>query len=101
MYEVIIDPKVEEELLSFVIRCTMDHGAECGEQVTHAFAHTVDLLAEYPQRGVQRLVNIPSRYRAVRFWAHKWLVYFIHEKESIVYVDFLIDDRSNYGRLLR
>jgi hypothetical protein len=23
------------------------------------------------------------------------------EKESTVYVDFLIDDRSNYGRLLK
>lgn len=101
MYKVAVDPKVEEELLNFAIRCTIDHGMDCGERMTQAFAHTVELPAEYPQRGVQRLEYIPSAYRAVRFWKHKWLVYLIHEKEHTVYIDFLIDDRSNYGRLLK
>ena len=101
MYEAIVDSTVEEELLSFVVRCTIDNGEECGEHVVDSFAHAVELLSEYPQRGVQRLADIPSSYRAIRFWKHKWLVYLIDEESSKVYIDYLIDDRSNYGRLLK
>lgn len=101
MYEVIVEPNVEDELLRFVVRCTIDNGEGCGERVADAFAHAVDMLSDYPQRGVQRLTDIPSCYRAVSFWKHKWLVYLVDEECRKVYIDFLIDDRSNYGRLLK
>ena len=100
MYEVQIQPNVDNELVDFAIRCTLEHGEECAERMIRSFEKSISLLEDFPQRGVKRLKYIPNRYRAVTFWEHKWLLYQIDEAGKTVYVDYLIDDRSSYGALL-
>ena len=100
MYEVRIQPKVDKALVDFAIRCAVDNGKECADRMTDSFEKTIALLEDFPQRGVQRLKYLPDYYRAVTFWSHKWLVYRIDETGKIVYINYLIDDRSNYGTLL-
>lgn len=100
MYEVYIQPNVDNELADFAIRCTIDNGEECAERMIASFEKAIALLEEFPQRGVKRLKYIPNYYRAVTFWEHKWLIYQVDEGSRTVYVDYLMDDRSNYGTLL-
>ncbi len=35
------------------------------------------------------------------FWAHLWLVYQIKEEDKCVKIEYIIDDRQNYGFFLR
>lgn len=101
MYEVKVAPGVNQELIDFSVRCAQDNGMDCAERMINSFEKAVSLLAEFPQRGSRRLKYIPAAYRTVSFWAHKWLVYRIDEEKQCVYVNYLIDERSNYGALLR
>lgn len=101
MYKIYVAPAVNEALVDFSIRCTLDHGVECADRMVAGFQKSVSLLKEFPQRGVQRLRYIPKQYRVITFWTHKWLVYQIDEISKEVFIDYMIDDRSNYGRLLK
>ena len=101
MYKIYVAPTVNEALLDFSIRCTLDNGVECADQMVDCFQKSVSLLQEFPQRGVQRLRYIPNQYRVITFWPHKCLVYQIDEISKDVFIDYMIDDRSNYGKLLK
>lgn len=51
--------------------------------------------------GCARLKYVPSKYRVINFWAHLWLVYQIKEEDKCVKIEYIIDDRQNYGFFLR
>ena len=99
MYNVLITPLVSDILIDYARRFALDNGIECANKFTDSFDHAVESLTEIPQRGVRKLKYIPSRYRIIPFWKHLWLVYQIDENAKEVYVDFLIDDRSDYGKI--
>lgn len=99
MYSVVVAPSLSEVLIDYAQKCAMDNGEECGLRLVDSFDHAVASLKEMPQRGSRKLAYIPSRYRIISFWKHLWLVYQIGQMEETVYIDYLIDDRSDYGRL--
>lgn len=99
MYNVLVTPSVSDILIDYTRRFAMDNGIDCANRFTDSFDKAVDSLSEIPQRGVRKLKYIPYRYHIIPFWKHLWLVYQISEKTRVVYIDFLIDDRSDYGKL--
>lgn len=85
--------------MEYAVKCAEDNGTDCALRLADSFDKVVDSLQELPERGVKKLRYIPSRYHIIPFWRHLWLVYQIDHKELVVYIEYLIDDRSNYGRL--
>lgn len=68
----------------------------CALRLLDAFDKAIDALTITPDRGC-RLADIPSKYRAISFWEHLWLVYMVDGQT--VYVDLIIDNRQNYGKI--
>lgn len=101
MYRVVVAPIVSDILLGYADRFAIDNGLECATNFVEAFDETVDSLKELPQRGVNKLRYIPACYHMIPLWKHLWLVYQINEADKKVYIDYLIDDRSDYGRLFK
>lgn len=95
-YQVEASASVNDILMNYSDLCYDDNGPDCALQLLDAFDKAIDSLTITPGRGC-RLADVPSKYRAIPFWEHLWLVYMIHGQT--VYVDLIIDDRQNYGNL--
>lgn len=99
MYEVVVAPVVSEMLIDHAQQFASEHGMECALKLMDSFDCTMESLKEMPQRGIRKLAYIPSRYYLITFWKHLWFVYQIDVRNNKVYIDYMIDDRSDYGRL--
>ena len=96
MYHVEASPAVSSILMLYVDKCYDDNGEECALNLLDSYDEVIDSLTENVGRGC-RLNDIPSKYRAIPFWQHLWLVYFVEGDH--IYVDLIIDDRQGYGKL--
>ena len=54
-----------------------------------------------PLIGCARLKYVPAKYRVLNFWPHLWFVFQLKEAENCVKIDYIIDDRQNYGPFLK
>lgn len=101
MYKVDISPAANEVLREYVFRCANDNGEECALRLLDAFDDKVSYLENTPLIGCARLRYIPSKYQVITFWPHLWLVFQVKEEEKCVKIEYIIDDRQNYGSFLR
>ena len=101
MYKVVVDPRTSDMLTEYARKFAGDNGIECAMRLVDAFDEAVNSLKELPQRCVKKLSYIPARYHIIPFWKHLWLVYQIDFEERMVYIDYMVDDRSDYGRLFQ
>ena len=72
---------------------------ELGNRFVDAFVEAKESLETLPERGTRRLRFLPAIYRLIPFWPHLWLIYRVGKKEKVVYIDLMVDDRSDYGSL--
>ena len=96
VYQVEASTSVFDILLHYSDLCYEDNGPDCALRLLDAYDEAIDTLTINPNRGC-RLVDIPSKYRAILIWDHLWLVYMV--ASQTVYVDMIIDDRQNYGKI--
>ena len=101
MYRVDISPMAKEILEDYVILCYQDNGEECALSLLDSFDEKVEFLKNTPLIGCARLRYVPDKYRVLNFWPHLWFVFQIKEHEACVKIEYIIDDRQNYGRFLR
>lgn len=101
MYKVDVSPAANEVLGEYTFRCAKDNGEECALRFLDAFDEKVGCLETTPMIGCARLRYIPSKYRVIAFWPHLWLVFQVKEEEKCVKIEYIIDDRQNYGSFLR
>lgn len=101
MYKVDVSPAANEVLGEYTFRCAKDNGEECALRFLDAFDEKVGCLETMPMIGCARLRYIPSKYRVITFWPHLWLVFQVKEEEKCVKIEYIIDDRQNYGSFLR
>lgn len=101
MYKVDVSPTANSVLEEYSFRCAKDNGVECALRFLDAFDDKVAYLEATPLIGCARLKYIPSKYRVITFWPHLWLVFQIKEEEACVKIEYIIDDRQNYGPFLR
>lgn len=100
MYKVEISPSANAVLENYTFRCARDNGEVCALKLLDSYDKTISLLETTPLMGCARLRYILAKYRATNFWPHLWFVFQIHENEKIVKIDYIIDDRQNYGPFL-
>ncbi|MBR2141777.1 type II toxin-antitoxin system RelE/ParE family toxin [Anaerovibrio sp.] len=98
-YRVDVSPKAQEQLVAKASEYTIMQDEALGNQFIDSFTAAKTSLESLPERGSPRLRYLPSMYRLIPFWAHLWLVYRVNKKEKVVYIDLVIDDRSDYGSL--
>lgn len=97
-YQVEASITVNNILMSYTDLCFDDNGPECAMRILDAYDEAIDALSNHPDRGC-RLEDLPNKYRAVPFWPHLWLVYLVDRQ--MIYVDLIIDDRQNYGKIFK
>ena len=96
VYQVEASASVNYILMHYCDLCYDDNGSDCALRLLDAYDESIDALTNTPDRGC-RLEDIPAKYRAISFWPHLWLVYMVDGQT--VYIDLIIDDRQNYGKL--
>lgn len=101
MYKVDISPAANSVLEEYSFRCAKDNGTACALRLLDAFDDKVSYLENTPLIGCARLKYIPSKYRVITFWPHLWLVFQVKEEDNRVKIEYIIDDRQNYGSFLR
>ena len=101
MYKVEVSPAANSVLEEYTFCCARDNGEECALQLLDAFDEKVSYLENTPLMGCARLKYIPSKYRIITFWPHLWLVFQVQEENNCVKIEYIIDDRQNYGSFLR
>lgn len=101
MYNIEIAPAANAVLEDYTFRCARDNGEDCALGLLDSFDKAVSLLEMTPLIGCARLRYIPSKYRVSNFWPHLWFVFQIKEQEKCVKIDYIIDDRQNYGTFLK
>ena len=100
-YKVEVAPIVPMILEEHVERCLSDNGTECAMNLLESYDQKISLLETQPFMGCARLRYIPDKYRVLNFWAHLWFVFQVIEDECCVKIDYIIDDKQNYGEFLR
>lgn len=101
MYKIDVSPAANSILQEYTFRCARDNGEDCALRLLDAFDEKITFLENTPQIGCARLRYVPAKYRVLNFWPHLWFVFQIKEEESCVKIDYIIDDRQNYGDFLR
>ena len=100
MYTVDISPAANTVLEEYTYRCARDNGEECALRLLDSYDKVISLLEMTPFIGCARLRYIPAKYRVTNFWPHLWFVFQVKENEKSVKIDYIIDDRQNYGEFL-
>ena len=100
-YKVEVSPVANVILEDHVERCFADNGAECALRLLDSYDQKISLLEIQPFMGCARLKYIPEKYRVFNFWSHLWFVFQVMEDKRLVKIDYIIDDRQNYGEFLR
>lgn len=101
MYKVDISPSAKEVLDEYTFRCNQDNGIDCALRLLDSYDEKISFLEQQPYIGCARLKYIPVKYRVISFWPHLWFVYQINEERKHVIIDYIIDDRQNYGAFLK
>lgn len=101
MYRVDISPDAKFVLNTYVDLCLEDNGEDCAMRLLDSYEEGIEYLEKTPEAGYGRLQYIPSKYRVRRFWPHLWFVYQIIHMEQVVKIEYIIDDRQNYGSFVR
>ena len=98
-YTVTVSPNAKEQLVKKAAELTIVQDEAWGQKFIDAFISGKESLENMPERGARRLKYLPPMYRLIPFWPHLWLVYRVNKKEKVVYIDLVLDDRSDYGSL--
>ncbi|MCR5175463.1 MAG: type II toxin-antitoxin system RelE/ParE family toxin [Anaerovibrio sp.] len=98
-YTVNVSPSAKEQLVAKAAELTIMQDEDLGGKFIDEFISSRESLESLPERGAHRLKYLPSMYRLIPFWPHLWLVYRVNKKEKVVYIDLVLDDRSDYGSL--
>lgn len=101
MYKVDISPAAKSVLEEYVFLCMNDNGEDCAMRLLNSYDEKISYLELQPKIGCARLRYIPDKYRVTNFWPHLLFVFQVYEKEKSVKIEYIIDDRQNYGNFLR
>jgi plasmid stabilization system protein ParE len=101
MYNVEISPAANSVLEDYTFLCANDNGVECALRLLDSYDEKITYLENTPYIGCARLRHIPSKYRVINFWPHLWFVYQIKDDDMTVKIEYIIDDRQNYGAFIK
>lgn len=96
-YIVEISPDAGQELNGYLDRAMNDFGMETASELLNAYDEVLDILEKTPYAATDRLEYIPKRYHFIHMWKHYWLIYQIYEDSCQVKIEYVIDDKMDYG----
>lgn len=98
-YNVDISPDAKKELNNY-ISGAMEFGSETVSKILDAFDEWICILETTPNAGFDKLKYISAKYKVIHLLKHYWMIFQIYEDEHCVKIDYVIDDRQNYGRFV-
>lgn len=101
MYKADISPMAEEVLQQYIMSSLQEYGEDTANKIVDAYEQNLSLLENNPLVGCGRLEYIPRKYRVFPLWKHLWFVFQIYEETKVIKIEYIIDDRQNYGEFLR
>ena len=78
----------------------LEFGEDTVKQLFEELEQMIFRLEENPYSGFGKLEYLPEKYKVAHIWKHYWAIYIIYEDEKCVKVDYVIDDRQDYGRFV-
>lgn len=100
MYNVEVSPAAEEVFYEYFARCLEEFGDITARELLDSYDKNIELLEFNPLIGCKRLRYIPKKYMVFPLWKHLWFVFQIYEEEKIVKIEYIIDERQNYGSFI-
>lgn len=101
MYRVDISPAAEDIIRKYYYMCLADNGETCANRYLDSYDANIGLLETNPKIGCGRLRYVPAKYKVFPMWEHLWFVFQIYEEQKVVKIEYVIDDRQNYGEILK
>lgn len=95
-YRVDISPDAKKELVNYLDGAE-EFGAQTVTELLDSFDRCIGALEEMPNAGFEKLKYIPAKYKVMHIWKHYWMIFQIYEEEKAVKIEYIIDDRQNYG----
>lgn len=96
-YSVQISPDAKGELLTYLLRAEKEYGKVTANKLIEGYEKCLDVLEQTPYAYFDKLKYIPAKYKFFRIWKHYWAIFQIKEEDRLVIIDYVIDDRQNYG----
>lgn len=100
-YIVDISPEAAQELNEYLDRALREFGTVTANDLLDAYDSAIDILEKTPYAATGQLLYIPSKYHFIHLWKHYWMVYQIYEDRHQVKIEYVIDNRMNYGSFVR
>ena len=95
-YRVDISPDAKKEFVNYLDGAE-EFGAPTVTGLLDSFDRCIEALEEMPHAGFEKLKYIPAKYKVMHIWKHYWMIFQIYEEEKAVKIEYIIDDRQNYG----
>ena len=95
-YRVDISPDAKKEFVN-CLNGAEEFGAQTVTELLDSFDQCIEALEEMPNAGFEKLKYIPAKYKVMHMWEHYWMIVQIYEEEKAVKIEYIIDDRQNYG----
>lgn len=96
-YSVQISPDAKGELLRYLLQAEEEYGKDTASKLIDGYEKCLDVLEQTPYACFDKLKYIPAKYKFFRIWKHYWAIFQIKEEKKVVIIDYVIDDRQNYG----
>lgn len=100
MYSVEVSPAAEEIFYENFARGLEEFGEAVARELLDSYDNNISFLEFNPLVGCKRFRYIPKKYMVFLLWKHLWFVFQIYEDEKIVKIEYIIDDRQNYGSFI-
>ena len=95
-YIVDISPDAKREFVSYLDGAE-EFGVQTVTELLDSFDRCIEALEKMPYAGFEKLKYIPAKYKVMHMWKHYWMIFQIYEEEKAVKIEYIIDDRQNYG----
>ncbi|MGN0336115.1 MAG: type II toxin-antitoxin system RelE/ParE family toxin [Lachnospiraceae bacterium] len=95
-YRVDISPDAKREFVSYLDGAE-EFGVQTVTELLDSFDRCIEALEKMPYAGFEKLKYIPAKYKVMHMWKHYWMIFQIYEEEKAVKIEYIIDDRQNYG----
>lgn len=98
-YQVDMSEDAKRELGHYVDDA-FEFGEDTASKLVDGLENMISRLEDNPHSGFEKLDFIHDKYKVAHIWKHYWAIFVIYEDDRCVKIDYVIDDRMDYGKLV-
>ena len=98
-YRVDISPDAKKEFVNYLDGAE-EFGAPTVTELLDSLDRCIEALEDMAHEEIEKMKYIPAKYKVMHIWKHYWMIFQIYEEEKAVKIEYIIDDRQNYGTFI-